>query len=300
MQVWGCGSFDNSFAVSFRRDLLINRNFDGLEEALDNLLQGESQGDSYTESAAVIAAQIISAVNGCASNEMKRQKNLNAWISGLHVSPDLEITQKCINALAFVLSEKSALFNCWKDTDDFDQWFNGINALKLSLESGVRVDFVNKKSVSLNGFAGWLIVPIFNIGVFVVYSLSLIVAAMIPYFYSDDFLGLILLGRENFSLFNVVYFLCDFICFGFLVFVALKVLILIYKKSQKAPNLAVLFFMALIGYTVVEYFFTGVLMGVENSSSDFVTFYVRPVVISALWILYFTFSKRVKATFVRE
>lgn len=153
---------------------------------------------------------------------------------------------------------------------------------------------------SPSGLGGWLIVAAFGL-----ISQPIIIAISLY----TDFLPIItegywqLLTTEGSEAFHQAW--APFIIFetvGNIVFLITNIILiyLFFKKSYRFPSLYILFLAAKILFAIGLYYFMNLIpaLAYASESMQFSKELSRTVIFSIIWISYFSFSKRVKNTFV--
>lgn len=172
--------------------------------------------------------------------------------------------------------------------------------VEIVMENG---DEIPKK---YQGIAGWLLLPLLGIIISIIQGFCYIFNHTLPMFFSGD-IYFILLPEVSYSdpsyLQRVIYFIsCLIILIGLQLF-SFFLLWKFFTKSKTTPKIYTIWIVgSILGLTItlmMVYFFPAV--GELYDLKEFMELQknlVKSIFFSTIWISYFTFSKRVKNTFI--
>lgn len=121
MGAWGVGVFDNDDACDWVYDLEKSDGLDVIESTLDKLINDEEYIEAPEGCNALAAAEVIAALSSRPSAGLTEE--VRAWLEG-KPAPGAELIAKARKATDAVESERSELFQLWKDAapEDFAAW----------------------------------------------------------------------------------------------------------------------------------------------------------------------------------
>jgi len=153
---------------------------------------------------------------------------------------------------------------------------------QTKIETAPEINY-DKKNLKLVGIKGWLLIPAFKCCINPITSFSAIIALL--YQYTEIKLS----GHSYIFLLELIVAVIMFLFWAYSS-------ILFFRKKRKAPNVLITLFIIWIITDLVllsiEYIFGADQLFAEKTKR------IIPVIIDSLiWIFYFKFSKRVRATF---
>jgi hypothetical protein len=150
------------------------------------------------------------------------------------------------------------------------------------------------------GIGGWLILPVIQLIVTPIGFTYLLLGNYWPIFRDGTWEQLTTPGS---AAYHALYApLLTFEIIGGLVIIVLAIatLVLLLRKSKKTANFAIAWWSVSVVYAVSDYFLPDLIPAVaEQSSPNDAARPIWAIATAAIWIPYFIFSRRVKATFVR-
>lgn len=131
---WGPGVFENDIACDFGAAVSNGGGLTLLDQALDRVL---ACGSDYLEAPeaeeCLAAAEIIARLVGRAGDETAYTSAVDAWIKGAQHSVSEQVVEKARRAIARILAPPSELAELWTESEDFDDWKRGVEALMARL-----------------------------------------------------------------------------------------------------------------------------------------------------------------------
>jgi hypothetical protein len=130
MGAWGKGALENDDACDYADIIADGKDFSGLEGTLD---KAASAGDAYLEvsdgAEALAAGEIIARLLGRPGDLTPRTAKIDDWVAGLKQAPNAQLVDKAVQAVTRVMTEPSELMEIWIDSDNFDDWQDGVEDL---------------------------------------------------------------------------------------------------------------------------------------------------------------------------
>lgn len=119
MGAWGFGSFENDDAADWAADLAEMGEDALIDEALERVLDAETDYiEAPDASCAIAAAEVVAALQGKPGSDFP--DDLRPWIEG-KPSPKPDIVKKARQAVAAIKKE-SELRDNYVDSDGLDEW----------------------------------------------------------------------------------------------------------------------------------------------------------------------------------
>jgi Domain of unknown function (DUF4259) len=119
MGSWGFGTFENDDAADWAADLAEMGEDALIDEALERVLDAESDYiEAPDASCALAAAEVIAAMQGRPSLGLPDE--IRSWIEG-KPSPQTEVVQKARKAVA-AIKKGSELRDLWEESDGLEDW----------------------------------------------------------------------------------------------------------------------------------------------------------------------------------
>jgi len=132
MGAWGTGNFDNDAALDWVFDLEEVNDLSLIEKTIDAVFD-----DDYIESdigcEALVAIEAIARLIGNFGKDNSYAEDLDSWVKSHNLDVNNELVVRGKKALDLIVSEKSELYELWKETEDFDAWKNEIDDLRARL-----------------------------------------------------------------------------------------------------------------------------------------------------------------------
>jgi len=130
MGAWGKGALENDDACDYADMIADGKDLSGLERTLDTAIQA---GEDYLEvsdgAEALAAGEIVARLLGRPGALTPRTAKIDDWISGLKQAPGAPLVDKAVQAVTRVMTEPSELMEIWIDSDNFDDWQDGVEDL---------------------------------------------------------------------------------------------------------------------------------------------------------------------------
>jgi hypothetical protein len=131
MGAWGCGSFENDYALDWVADLEDHEDLSFLSGTFDELLNA---ADGYPEtpecSAAIAAAEFLAALGGRPSTHFP--DDFEDWIAE-RKCPNADLFGKARKAIE-VVSSNSELKDLWEEAGELQQWREVVKDLHSRLD----------------------------------------------------------------------------------------------------------------------------------------------------------------------
>jgi len=138
MGAWDVGPFGNDDAADWAWQFDEVDGLELLDETLDNVFE-EANSDDYVEaptgSEAVAPCEVIARMKGKGGERTVYSGSADKWIVSHGNSPKQELVTKAIKALDIVMSEKSELYQLWKDSEMFVDFQASIADLRQRMNS---------------------------------------------------------------------------------------------------------------------------------------------------------------------
>ncbi len=134
MGAWGTGSFDNDDAGDWVVELEAAEDFGPISSAFEAVLE---VGDDYLElpeaGAGIAAAEVVAALLGKPSLEIRILDGLMEWITGKPPPPE-RLVKQARGVVKRVLKD-SELKQCWEEATDAVAWQQGVEDLLRRLDT---------------------------------------------------------------------------------------------------------------------------------------------------------------------
>jgi hypothetical protein len=131
MGAWRVGTFDNDTACDWAydleksEDLLAVRRVIGRTPAVaDDYLDGDLACETLA------ACEVIARLRGNWGPRNPYTETVDAWVEPHQVVPEPELVQAAMRAIDRVLDSPSELLELWKESEDFDAWFEAVMELR--------------------------------------------------------------------------------------------------------------------------------------------------------------------------
>ena len=119
MGSWGFGTFENDDAADWAADLAEMGEDALIDEALERVLEAESDYiEAPDASCALAAAEVVAALHGRPGHGLPDE--LRSWIEG-KPTPEGTVVQKARKAVA-AIKKGSELRDIWEESDGLDDW----------------------------------------------------------------------------------------------------------------------------------------------------------------------------------
>jgi Domain of unknown function (DUF4259) len=138
MGIWDTSSFGNDDAADWAWQFEEADGLQLIEETLDGVFEEESSDDfieSSTGCEAVAACEVIARMKGFGTPPTVYSEAADKWAAAHPIKPSEEMLAKADAALDLVMSEKSELCECWKESEFFEEWKTNVADLKKRLRS---------------------------------------------------------------------------------------------------------------------------------------------------------------------
>jgi hypothetical protein len=141
MSTWDSGTYDNDYAMDWVQDLLETKNLELIETTLDNVIEMSGMSDGEDVLPAPFAAEALVAIDVIARLQGHRgdaaggetDEEIDAWVARCKRKVNPPLIGKAHQAIALVLSDQSELNQLWRESDDYDAWRAGVDALGARL-----------------------------------------------------------------------------------------------------------------------------------------------------------------------
>ena len=134
MGAWGVGTFENDDACDYAAEIANSSNLSKIEATLDQVLK---TGDSYLEapeaSEALAAADIVARLKGNFGKRDAYTEIIDAWVSGIKLTPSNDLVEKARRAVDRVLTEPSELLELWSEAEELGAWKSAVNEVLARL-----------------------------------------------------------------------------------------------------------------------------------------------------------------------
>lgn len=119
MASWGFGSFENDDAADWAADLAEMGEVALIDEALERVLDAESDYiEAPDASCALAAAEVVAALQGRPGFDLPDE--LRSWVEG-KPSPEGAVVKKARQAVA-AIKKGSELRDLWEESDSLEDW----------------------------------------------------------------------------------------------------------------------------------------------------------------------------------
>jgi hypothetical protein len=133
MGAWDIGSFDNDDALDWVYELEKADDFSILAEAFETVIdQKGSSVDAADCSIALCAAEVVASLLDNPASEVPDE--VLEWIED-KPEPSPDLISLALKSLAVIL-DGSELKELWQETDEFQDWVDGVNSLVENLREG--------------------------------------------------------------------------------------------------------------------------------------------------------------------
>ena len=133
MGAWGSGAFENDGAMDFVQDVTEGSGLERIESALAAVLKSKSEYLEAPEAEEGLAASAMLAeiLNPAAERELV-PPDVSAWASKAR-KPSAEMIEKARQVVLRVLTAPSELLELWTESEDFENWKAGVEAIEARL-----------------------------------------------------------------------------------------------------------------------------------------------------------------------
>jgi|HubBroStandDraft_1064217.scaffolds.fasta_scaffold20556_4 hypothetical protein len=133
MGAWGSGAFENDGAMDFVQEVTDGSGLKRIESALAAVLKSKSEYLEAPEAEEGLAASAMLAeiLNPAAEQELVPLE-VSAWASNAD-KPLAEIVEKARQVVLRVLTPPSELLELWTESEDFENWKSGVEAIGARL-----------------------------------------------------------------------------------------------------------------------------------------------------------------------
>ena len=136
MGAWSMDAFGNDDAADWAQELEEAEDFSPIEEAIEAVL---GVGDEYLEapeaSVAVAAIEVLARLGGSPGEPSVYSEAADQWVARQQARPDAELIDKAQAAIARILAEDSELSELWQESEDYEAWRAGLEALGARLSA---------------------------------------------------------------------------------------------------------------------------------------------------------------------
>jgi hypothetical protein len=147
---------------------------------------------------------------------------------------------------------------------------------------------------------GWLIICAIGLVLYPVQAAVSLYAEIIPALSPENWLRLTIPGSVSYHPLWAPLLITELVGTGFFLILSIGVIVLFFKRRKFVVRLVILFLAANFLLVSLDCYFSQTILAVADplNMGPMVNF-VRTLVASTIWIVYFIFSKRVKKTFTR-
>lgn len=136
MGAWSMDAFGNDDAADWAQELEEAEDFSPIEEAIEAVL---GVGDEYLEapeaSVAVAAIEVLARLGGSPGEPSVYSEAADQWVARQQARPDAELIDKAQAVIARILAEDSELNELWQESEDYEAWRAGLEALGARLSA---------------------------------------------------------------------------------------------------------------------------------------------------------------------
>lgn len=131
MGAWGCGNFENDYALDWVADLKEHGDLSFVHNTFDEILEAADDFPEAPEcSAALAAAEVLAALNGMPSSCVPDE--VEDWITQKR-RPNAKLISKAQKAIE-VVRTNSELKELWEESGDLQKWQVVVNELYSRLQ----------------------------------------------------------------------------------------------------------------------------------------------------------------------
>lgn len=136
MGTWSHEPFGNDSACDWAYDLVRSKDFTGVENAVQGVLdEGAGYLDADIAVESVAAAEVLAKALGRGTQTDAYTEQVDAWVASITTRPSPDLIARARAALARILGADSELRELWEESDAFDAWESSIKALQSALDS---------------------------------------------------------------------------------------------------------------------------------------------------------------------
>ncbi len=147
---------------------------------------------------------------------------------------------------------------------------------------------------------GWLIICAIGLALYPVQAAVSLYTEIIPALSSENWLRLTIPGSVSYHPLWAPLLIAELVGNGCFLILSICVVVFFFKQRKFVPRLAIIFLAANFIFVSFDCYFTQVILAITDPVNMGPTInFVRTLVASTIWIVYFIFSKRVKMTFTR-
>jgi hypothetical protein len=149
------------------------------------------------------------------------------------------------------------------------------------------------------GIGGWLVLPVIQLIWTLVGTTYLLLTEDWPIFQDNTWEQLTTPGTAAYHYLWAPVLTFEIIARLLIIVLAIVTLVLLFRKSKKTPSFAIALWSIGAIYALMLYFLADLIPAVAEQSNPYDPMRLWAIASAAIWIPYFIFSRRVKATFVR-
>ncbi len=147
---------------------------------------------------------------------------------------------------------------------------------------------------------GWLIICAIGLALYPVQAAVSLTTEIIPALSSENWLRLTMPGSVSYHPLWAPLLITELVGNGCFLILSICVVVFFFKRRKFVARLTILFLTANFIFVSLDCYFTQVILAITDPLNMGPTInFVRTLVASTIWIVYFIFSKRVKKTFTR-
>ena len=142
MGCWAINSFGNDDAADWLAELEERPDVAMVEDAPARVLNaGRDYLEAPDATRALAAVEVVAAAIGHAGNAVQDRDALRQWMAKVKPQPSLRLIDDALRVLERILSPASELDDLWRETDEYGEWRQDVEALRNRLgRSGTDVD----------------------------------------------------------------------------------------------------------------------------------------------------------------
>jgi hypothetical protein len=138
MGSWDTSSFGNDDAADWAWQFEEADGLQLIDETLENVFEEETS-DGFIESPtgceAIAACEVIARMKGFGTPSTAYSEAADNWVAAHPIEPSEELLAKASKALDVVMSDKSELCACWRESELFEEWKANVTDLQNRLNS---------------------------------------------------------------------------------------------------------------------------------------------------------------------
>ncbi len=130
MGTWSVDAFGNDDACDWAYGLEECKDLSLIERTVDKALSNDSYLEAPDGAEALAAIEVIARLQGHWGERTAYTETADAWAEKIKLTPSASLVEKAHRVIDLVLSDQSELCELWQQSDEFDDWQNGVLDLK--------------------------------------------------------------------------------------------------------------------------------------------------------------------------